>query len=444
MPNPARTPQEIRAICRPQPLRVEELDSLFVETDEARDPDCSIRASLKSILGCKETIQRILVHGHRGSGKSTELTCLSHELGAGWWIVSFSIQDELPPLGVQAEDILLTIASRIVSQGKDESFSVDQKLIEEVHSFFREIKIENETERKSEIGVGVEAEAGYNLLSLFKLLGRFSAEMKFGSSRKTVALEAVRRRPADLVAAVNALIFAVQKALEPSGRQLLIIVEDLDKVTIADARKIFIESGQILGGLRCKIIYTIPIFTFLSPDASAMKAAFDHDCGFQMLKVLNADRTRAPGFEVVRRIIFKRVEKAAIDPDAIDLLIEKTGGVLRHVFEVLQTVASMTSLRELPIKKPQIEYGLRRLKASFGQQISLPDVPITGLNDVVQLYDKLADFENRRRQGAKCPPTGDAIVQVLLKSCALVEYNGERWLGVHPLVVEYLEDIGKL
>ena len=35
-----------------------------------------------------------------------------------------------------------------------------------------------------------------------------------------------------------------------------------------------------------------------------------------------------------------------------------------------------------------------------------------------------------------------STVQVLLRSCALIEYNGERWLGVHPLAWEYLQSLG--
>ena len=47
-----------------------------------------------------------------------------------------------------------------------------------------------------------------------------------------------------------------------------------------------------------------------------------------MIKVLNPD-SRADGFEIVRQIVHRRVAPSAIK-DALNLLIEKTGGVLRH------------------------------------------------------------------------------------------------------------------
>jgi hypothetical protein len=46
--------------------------------------------------------------------------------------------------------------------------------------------------------------------------------------------------------------------------------------------------------------------------------------------------------------------------------------------------------------------------------------------------------------GEKQQPTSDAINQILLKTCALVEYNGEGWFGVHPLVIEGLQRLGRL
>jgi hypothetical protein len=241
---------------------------------------------------------------------------------------------------------------------------------------------------------------------------------------------------------INTLIRSVSDALQADGRRLLLILEDLDKLTIADARSVFIENAQMLAAIRTNVIYTIPIFTFYSPDAGAMKAVFDHDFGFPMLKVCDARGNRAEGFKLVREIVLRRVDESAITAPALDLLIEKTGGVLRHVFDVLQTVTTMTTLREPPITESQIRYGLNRLRADMGTQIALPEPRPEGLKEVKELYAKLADFEKRRRNGKPCPPTGDGLVQVLLKCCALVEYNGERWLGVHPLVVEYLQELG--
>ncbi len=223
-------------------------------------------------------------------------------------------------------------------------------------------------------------------------------------------------------------------------KRLLIIVEGLDKVSISEARNLFVENNNLLTGLKTNIIYTIPIFAFYSPDAGLIKAAFDFNISLPMIKVSNPDGTRAEeGFAIMRQIVHKRVASSAIDADALDHLIQKTGGVLRHVFEVIQSAASMTSLYDIPIRMEHVKYGLNHLKTDLGIQIALPDD--STIENVKQLYDKLREYIKRRTENLPCPPTADPIVQVLLKCCALVEYNGTRWLGVHPLVVEYLEEL---
>jgi hypothetical protein len=69
---------------------------------------------------------------------------------------------------------------------------------------------------------------------------------------------------------------------------------------------------------------------------------------------------------------------------------------------------------------------------------------IQGVDSVEQLYDRLADYAKRQENGKRIPPTADAINQILLKSAALIEYNGQRWYRVHPLVVDNLRELGKL
>jgi hypothetical protein len=444
---PATKLRDIRDLCHPRPLTGEELNTLYVETDAARNPECGVRHSIKSILENASATKRILVYGHRGCGKSTELALLAKELDGRWLCVNFSIQTDANLYSLRAEDVLLVIAGKVVEAAKTaklDALETDERL-KKVNDWFKSMTTTSEKEHNAqmELGAGVEVGTGGWLFGLGKVFAKFSSDIKFRSTNQTSIVEEIRKRPGDLIEQINRVVESVQDALKAQGRRLLIIVEDLDKVGIAVARSIFIENGNLLVGIKADIIYTIPIFTFHSPDASAMKAAFDYDFPVQMIKVLNPDGSRANGFEIVRQIVHHRVAPSAIKEDALDLLIEKTGGVLRHVFEVLQTASNMTSLREPPIERKHIEYALNKLKSEMGTQIALPtDKKIEGLDNVKQLYDKLVERVKLLRAGKPSPVTGEPIIQVLLQSCALVEYNGKRWLGVHPLVIEYLKDLG--
>jgi DNA polymerase III delta prime subunit len=439
--------RDIRDLCHPRPLTGEQLNTLYVETDAARNPECGIRHSIKSILDSASATKRILVYGHQGCGKSTELALLAKELDGGWLCVNFSIQTEANIYGLRAEDVLLVIAGKVVEAAKAaklDALETDERL-KKVGDWFKQVTKTSDDGKEAELAFGAGAEVGTGgwLFGLGKLFAKFSSDIKFRSTSQTSIVEEIRKRPGDLIEQINRVVESVQDALKAKGKRLLIIVEDLDKLSIADARSIFIENANLLTGIQANIIYTIPIFTFHSPDASAMKAAFDYDFPVQMIKVLNPDGSHADGFEIVRQIVHRRVAPSAIKEDALNLLIEKTGGVLRHVFQVLQTASNMKSLREPPIERKHIEYALGDLKANIGTQIALPlDKKIDGLDKVEQLYEKLVDRIKLLRAGKPSPVTGEPIIQVLLQSCALVEYNGKRWLGVHPLAIEYLKDLG--
>lgn len=54
------------------------------------------------------------------------------------------------------------------------------------------------------------------------------------------------------------------------------------------------------------------------------------------------------------------------------------------------------------------------------------------------LQDKLAEFVKCQSEKRKISAQPDPDVQLLLMSGALIEYNGDRWLGVHPLARDYL------
>ncbi len=68
----------------------------------------------------------------------------------------------------------------------------------------------------------------------------------------------------------------------------------------------------------------------------------------------------------------------------------------------------------------------------------------SGPETVEELYGRLEEYGKKQLEGKKNPPKADPINQLLLKSCALVEYNGQGWLGVHPLVIDNLRELGSI
>jgi len=439
LPGKAKDLEEIRRVCRPAPLVGKELESFFVETDMARDPHQRTRKRLIDALNREDA--RILFYGHRGCGKSTELNKLLVEHKERFLPVTFSVHDQMSPTAICAEDLILIIAERVLNAAKNNNLEVDDDLLKPVLDYFNETTRTTTESRDSHIEVG----AGAGLLGpLLGVFARLSAQIKLEAHSKETTVALLRKRPSDLLVQANSVIEAVRKPLLEKNLQLLIIVEDLDKLELMQAREMYVNHVNLLTGITANIIYTIPIFLFHSPDVNAFKYHFDDVVALPMIKVTDPEGQPAPGFDTVKRIIKQRLEDNLIKENALDRLVTMTGGVLRHAFDVLHTAAVMVDAR-VPLEQEHINYGLNQLRKDFWQQISLPFDPLPdGPKSVDDLYNRLADYGRKQQNGEKPRPVSDSVNQLLLKSCALVEYNGEGWFGVHPLVIENLKDLGRL
>ena len=440
MPDLTQRLRVIRQSCELGPLTEGDLNKYWIDTLEARDPLSDVRAVLRARLDDRDD-SKILFYGHGGSGKSTELNKLVRELEGSYLVVNFSVREEMSLTDVNSEDIILVLAERLVARAEAQALPIDAEALRGVYDYFATIT-ETQTEsdaRAGKIEAGAEVKTPSILSGLVHLFAGFKAEVRYEARNENSRVARIRKRPGDLLNWANLLINAVRLAL-PANHRLLFIVEDLDKLDIATARQVFIDHTNILTGLNANIIYTIPIFTFHSPDARILHTQFQQPVSLPMIKVTSPDGTRAAGFEITREIITRRLGPQALSDAAMDLLIEKTGGVLQHAFEVI-IAATLMRNATVPLQADHIRYSLNRKKADLRTEITLPYEPVPGLERREQLYERLRQCRDRQRAGKPESPSGQVIDQVLLKSCALVEYNGERWLGVHPLVAEILDEI---
>ena len=143
-------------------------------------------------------------------------------------------------------------------------------------------------------------------------------------------------------------------------------------MNLADAHKVFVGNAALLASPSANLIYTIPLFTFHSSDAEAIKAEFDETMPFPMMEVVKLDKSLAPGYGVIQKIIRKRVSEIILEDDAMDLLIRGTGGVLRSVFEALNLVSTFRNIRERAINREDIGNALGKMSRELGTQIGWP------------------------------------------------------------------------
>ena len=435
---------QARTNCSPKPLPREALPAFWVETAEVRDVLTSFRGNVLSRLE-QEVPQRILVYGHRGCGKSTELNKLISELSADWLAISLNAGDFLPVSGNQAADVLLAACTRIIEVAREQQLGLDEAVLKPVVAFFNET---TETQHQSrdatlEVGAGINTAASL-IEKLSGLSAKFSSALKFGSRTEASTVSQIRKVKGQLVEAVNALGIATEAAWRDKRENLdakvLLVIEDLDKLGLADARQIFVNDGRLLGAIAIRAIYTVPVFTFHSPEANAIKAYFDYAVGLPMIKTHTRRGAPCPeGRAVLRTIIRRRVDAQVLPDDAMELLLERTGGVLRDIFDAIQTCAQFLPVQQTRVMdRGSIKTALDRMVATVGLQIAYPPEE---RKSPKPLQERLAAIAAARAAGHEVPTQPDPDVQYLLMSGALIEYNGDSWLGVHPLAIDYLKEL---
>ena len=436
----------VRKNCFPRPLRTkEELEELFTETGIARDEQTDFRDILLDILE-DESSKTILVHGHRGCGKSTEINKLVDDFDPRWLVIRVQSMELLPVAGNEAADVLLAASISLINTAKHEGLSMGDAYLKGVFDYFAETTRTETTDRaaNNEIGGGFDA-AGGLLGQLIGIKAKLESSLKFGSRSEESTIVHIHRSKGQLAAAFRALCLAMEEAWkekngdDPQARVILII-EELDKLGLADAHQIFVREPQLLGAVPIRTIFTIPVFTFHSPDARSILSNFDHDLALPMIKTRERDGTSCEkGKQVLRTLIRKRACAGVLPDDAMECLIERTGGVLRDVFQAIQIALTFRDVKSSGvIGSTEINLALERMVTDIGLQISYP---LDEGKSPEPLQRKLADIARKQDSGIAQRAQPDKDLQILLMSGALIEHNGIGWLGVHPLARDYLKSL---
>jgi Cdc6-like AAA superfamily ATPase len=442
---PVKTLDELKRILDPKPLRLEELEDLFVETNAARDAEVSRRVEIAEILA-EGVNTKVLLAGHGGTGKSTELVKFRSEHQDSFAFVQLSIIVDGDPAKVNIEGLLVLIAETVLRQMRDQGIALNEDSLKKIHAWFQETFKVRESSRSydGEVGGGIAAQESY-LAKLVGLTADLKGSIKTGSDVVWKTIQKNESRLPDLAAHCGELLKEAELAVQRTGQRLLLVVEDLDKIPVGAADRLFIENPAPLAGLPVQSVFTAPIFILCNPRAAVLDSHFEI-VTMPMIKVEDQEGRRyEPGWEAIRKILAHRIDLAAcIDEDAIDLAIDKTAGVLRHLFQTLRHAARAAGQdfqrghrAEERIILSDVRYGLDRVKSD----VILRRIGVMGLPEefskieTEHLYQRLKDFKSPQRVKS------DRINLLLMQAHAILEYNGKQWHRVHPLVAEYLDEL---
>lgn len=446
---PAQSLEEVYRTLQPGPLETPEQIKAFYkdEINQVRGGDKMKRLELGLKRAHKDRgYFKACFMGHRGVGKSTELSRLIEKVQGQFRTIRFSASSTLDPGNFRPLDVVLMMMADVAertAQPKEEGGAGKRPPEARLREIWDWFTTETATLAQAiEVGGSLAAGAGVKEDSLwYKILGLFATlkgEIKFASTRKSEVVEHRVSRLTSLIEVANRLLDDCNDLLrKATGQEWLFVGEDFDRAGIPSTRieDLFITYANIFRELRTHLIFNLPISLYYS--SKAPQLPFANDCSFVLpdTPVFRQDHTsNEKGRAALQTVLEARMEATLFEPNQMMRLIVASGGNLRDLFTLVNYAADSATLRDAQrINADDVVGAIVNLCSDYERRLgqSPYDPETVGFTDkaerLLQIYanDKAAQIT-------------DPVLYSLLNARAVQEFNGQHWFGVHPLVVDIL------
>lgn len=462
MPERAETLDDAYKTLSPKPLAdSEEFDAFYRdEINNVRGGQVVERMSLGLKRAFGTLPYKALLMGHAGVGKSTELTRLAVALEGKFRVIRLSASENLDPISFQPFDVLLLMVIEVAertAQSRELGGAGRQPgdaFLKDVYDWFavetQTTKTATGTSAAASAGIGPGAESWWA-----KALGLFASvkgEIKYASSRETKSVSYRLSRLDPLIKAANRLLAHCNGLMrDATGCEWLFVFEDFDKAGISpkQTEDLFVTYSNAIRELDAHLIFTIPVALGYSPKAGALPVP--QNALFVLPDTMVFDKDHQPhaaGRAAVRAVLEARMSPDLFEAGQMDRLIVASGGNLRNLFSMTANAGDTALLRRAAaIGADDVTGAIRQLRTDYERQLgeSQYDQELGSdgkLRPIV--YERKADLLNRIYNGDPEAKVPDAVLYSLLRSRAVQEFNGARWFGVHPLVVDLLATQNKI
>ncbi len=366
--------------------------------------------------------QHIGVIGHKGTGKTTLVRKAMNELrDKGVMAVQVNAQLAIDQGGFTFSDLMLIIARSVIGCLVEQKIELRAELIEEVQRWFAEELLEKV--HRQRISKTIEGSVGANdkLALLAAFSAKVTAALKSDNDYRQVIRRRAERDPQDLVRRVNLLLDGAHEALAKRQQQLCVIFDNLEKVPNRELiDKAVLRRAEEFRSLRCHLIL------FFSPADHYSPITVQAGQAFSLVTVPalpvrfrgDAPQLVRPGAKrAVEMLLDARMILGNVfeDVDAcIETIARLSGGHVRDLLTLARWAGELAEPNKVGVA--QIEKAARRLASERTVLMHPEDWP-----RALQISQSNL-VENRAEDS-----------HLILHSCVL-NYDGEPWWDVHPLL----------
>ena len=370
--------------------------------------------------------RKTIFAGHRGCGKSTLLAEFGRQCeDRGYFVVFVTIAITIEMSDVDHINILFAIAVNLMDRAETEAIKISPTLRQSLLDWFAK---KTQTIIKE---VGVQGEAG------FSFFGQIKNKLRAEASVRNELKREFERNVSELVAQINLIAAAIQNA---TGKQLLVIIDDLDKLDLAVVREVFREHIKALFLPGFRIIYTTPVAALRDAPLRATMITETDDQIVEMPVAKLFEQVAKRGDAAVPieankqtlcEVLSRRMDAALMAPEIAEAIVLKSGGVLRELIRLankccricLRQIRRADDPEQVCIDAAVFERAVQDMRLDFEAPLGKVDYGI--------LAETYARFEPE-------DPKAQAFLD-LLHGLHILEYrNGQIWYDLHPVVADLL------
>ncbi|MBD2771625.1 P-loop NTPase fold protein [Iningainema tapete] len=382
---------------------------------------------LITFLEMEDDPAKFLLAGHRGGGKTTELRRLEQQLNGKYTVIWIDTETALDQYNIGYAEVVVLIGIKILETIQP-GWGLKEDLLNNLLESLKTVVYQDE-------------EADNTGLEVPEIIKKLGLILKQGLTKKVTTTLNIRPQLSKIIERVNAIIEAAQ---HKNKQKLLVIVDGLDRHDQATALEMF--ASPLLTQLSCHIIYSIPISLRYSPSFRQPMESFQKCLDLTNPPVFECDDNLCPttipnqkGRQILITVINKRLArlgdayKGLFNPDALELICEKSGGVMRDLVRLARTACEV-SLRnkmiyvDLEIAQEAVQEVRREYNLSDYHFPELDRVHTTG---------------SLTTNTHKLPNKGEFVIcdELLQYKLVLGYYNDKRksWFDVNPILIEDLK-----
>ena len=225
-----------------EPVKPDQMEAFYCSnTMEIRMSD-KYSSPMEDIydICCSGTNEAILLLGHKGCGKSTELNKTALKLKEdGYPVKTLTCSEDLDMLNLVYSDLLILMGEALLEIAEECDCEIDKEVLEEIEFFWKEgTKTTTYTDStESSLETGAEASTPKVLSGMLRLFATVKANLKFNEESRLEYRQKISARSSEWIELLEKVSENIKERTE--GKTPILIFEDLDKLNPEDAWKVF-------------------------------------------------------------------------------------------------------------------------------------------------------------------------------------------------------------